>query len=46
MKLIVAAAMTFLFMACSVTESRPVKDLELFHPQRTVVDTTEIMEEL
>ena len=46
MKLIVAATLAFLFMACSVTESGPVKELEIFHPQRTVADTTEIMEEL
>jgi hypothetical protein len=46
MKLIVAATMAFLFMACSVTESKPVKELEIFHPQRTVADTTRIMEEL
>lgn len=46
MKLVLAATMAFLFIACSVTESRPVKELEIFHPQRTVADTTRIMEEL
>lgn len=46
MRFIGLSLIAVMFMACSVTESRPVKDLELFHPQRTVADTTEIMEEL
>lgn len=46
MKLIVAAAMAFLLIGCSVSENKPTRDIELFHPQKSVVDTAKVMEEL
>lgn len=46
MKFIIAAAIAFLFMACSVSENTPTRDIELFHPHKSVVDTTKVMEEL
>lgn len=39
MKLVVAF-FAFLFVACSVSENPPVRDIELYHPHKAVVDTT------
>lgn len=39
MKLVVAF-FAFLFVACSVSENPPVRDIELYHPHKAVSDTT------
>lgn len=39
MKLVVAF-LTFLFVACSVSETPPVRNIELYHPHKAVADTT------
>lgn len=39
MKLVVAF-FAFLFVACSVSENPPAREIELYHPHKAVVDTT------
>ena len=39
MKLVVAF-LAFLFVACSVSENPPVRDIELYHPHKAVADPT------
>ena len=36
----VVAFLAFLFVACSVSENPPVRDVELYHPHKAVADTT------
>lgn len=36
----VVAFLAFLFVACSVSENPPVRDIELYHPRKAVADTT------
>lgn len=46
MRFIVISLISVIFMACSVSENTPTRDIELFHPHKSVVDTTKVMEEL
>ena len=46
MKYIVISLISVIFMACSAAENTPTRNIELFHPHKSVVDTTKVMEEL
>jgi len=46
MRFIVISLIAVIFMACSAAENTPNREIELFHPQKSVVDTTyKVMEE-
>lgn len=46
MRFIVISLIAVIFMACSAAENTPNRGIELFHPQKSVVDTTyQVMEE-
>lgn len=36
----ILAFLAFLFVACSVSENRPNRDIELYHPHKSITDTT------
>lgn len=43
---ILLSLIVVIFMACSAAENTPNREIELFHPQKSVVDTTyQVMEE-
>jgi hypothetical protein len=43
---ILLSLIAIIFMACSAAENTPTREIELFHPQKSVVDTTyQVMEE-